>query len=627
MIDSMDDLTTTMTIPLASQSSDDNHDQSQSGMQSVSVIPTLSQPPSEPGATVYVAGSTTEKSDSKLVWNKNSPKIQLTPERSANSSFDSKSSSTPQQLPAHVVKIKINPALDNPRVISTVRLAPDQTDPRDNSEFDECLTNKQNNIESVCPKSIVNNNLNNIDSCVRISVINNSDCKLINKQKNQRDDLIQPGLSECVNNNNNSTLTNRSSTCFYYGPFPNSISTMSSGQCSPSDTLDSGTCSDLDSTPPPLPKKKNTVILDVANKSGQHNRTGSLTSSGAEIDSDDNESNISCDSLNSGELAGKITEQTLLTSGVDLSKETSRDLLVNDNDIMMVKEKNNEITIRNFAENVDEHERINLSDNKNNNSDGYNDVNENIMGDAVSSGRNSPSPSSTSSFSKSSSTPRVRSPNPLVNGHCLQSTSPVVKESTYEDRKKEQKRMEQENATAEHFANFNRNNGTKYVYEDDRFYKFHINELEPDNDEGNESKGNSNVERNNKIEGHDMDEYFAGYKILDKEAIRSAKGTVRGVKNRVRAGIATFLQNPSSKCLLLSRDGEYLMTGGDKGIVEVWRTFNLALLYAFPTCESSVRSLALSHDQKFLLAGLANGSIVIFHIDFNRWHHEFQQRY
>jgi hypothetical protein len=40
------------------------------------------------------------------------------------------------------------------------------------------------------------------------------------------------------------------------------------------------------------------------------------------------------------------------------------------------------------------------------------------------------------------------------------------------------------------------------------------------------------------------------------------------------------------------------MTGGDKGIVEVWRTFNLALLYAFPACDSSVRSLALSHDQK-----------------------------
>ena len=29
--------------------------------------------------------------------------------------------------------------------------------------------------------------------------------------------------------------------------------------------------------------------------------------------------------------------------------------------------------------------------------------------------------------------------------------------------------------------------------------------------------------------------------------IRSHRGTVRGVKNRVRAGIATFLRDPSSK--------------------------------------------------------------------------------
>ncbi|XP_055933663.1 neurobeachin-like isoform X3 [Argiope bruennichi] len=83
----------------------------------------------------------------------------------------------------------------------------------------------------------------------------------------------------------------------------------------------------------------------------------------------------------------------------------------------------------------------------------------------------------------------------------------------------------------------------------------------------------------------------------------------------------------SIQCLTMSRDGEYMMTGSDKGIVEVWRTFNLALLYAFSTCDSGVRSLALSHDQKFLLAGLSNGSVTVFYIDFNRWHHEFQQRY
>lgn len=53
--------------------------------------------------------------------------------------------------------------------------------------------------------------------------------------------------------------------------------------------------------------------------------------------------------------------------------------------------------------------------------------------------------------------------------------------------------------------------------------------------------------------------------------------------------------------MILSRDGEYLMTAGDRGIVEVWRTFNLAPLYAFPACSSGIRSLALTHDQKYVL--------------------------
>ncbi|XP_059484361.1 neurobeachin isoform X4 [Neocloeon triangulifer] len=112
-----------------------------------------------------------------------------------------------------------------------------------------------------------------------------------------------------------------------------------------------------------------------------------------------------------------------------------------------------------------------------------------------------------------------------------------------------------------------------------------------------------------------------GLIVVNYEKGHVAAFTVNGKRLRQEA------HNDNIQCLLLSRDGEYLMTGGDKGIVEVWRTFNLALLYAFPACDSSVRSLALSHDQKFLLAGLATGSIVVFHIDFNRWHHEFQQRY
>jgi hypothetical protein len=63
------------------------------------------------------------------------------------------------------------------------------------------------------------------------------------------------------------------------------------------------------------------------------------------------------------------------------------------------------------------------------------------------------------------------------------------------------------------------------------YYDFHLNENFDD------SMRKSGMDE-------DVDTSFAGvHDILsDRKAIRSAKGTVRGVKNRVRAGIATFLQ-------------------------------------------------------------------------------------
>ena len=30
---------------------------------------------------------------------------------------------------------------------------------------------------------------------------------------------------------------------------------------------------------------------------------------------------------------------------------------------------------------------------------------------------------------------------------------------------------------------------------------------------------------------------------------------------------------------------------------------------------------------RYLMAGLATGCLIVFNIDFNKWHHEFQQRY
>ncbi|XP_055302294.1 neurobeachin isoform X2 [Sitodiplosis mosellana] len=112
-----------------------------------------------------------------------------------------------------------------------------------------------------------------------------------------------------------------------------------------------------------------------------------------------------------------------------------------------------------------------------------------------------------------------------------------------------------------------------------------------------------------------------GFIVVSYDKGNVAAYTINGKRLRHES------HNDNLQSMILSRDGEYLMTAGDRGIVEVWRTFNLAPLYAFPACSSGIRSLALTHDQKYLLAGLATGSIIVFHIDFNRWHHEYQQRY
>ncbi|XP_037935189.1 uncharacterized protein DDB_G0283357-like [Teleopsis dalmanni] len=89
-------------------------------------------------------------------------------------------------------------------------------------------------------------------------------------------------------------------------------------------------------------------------------------------------------------------------------------------------------------------------------------------------------------------------------------------------------------------------------YEADKYYNFHVHEHENFRSFGN---NNSNVCDNLADDTISLSEYevksvnddaFAGYKDIrcgsTTSTIRSSKGTVRGVKNRVRNGIATFLQ-------------------------------------------------------------------------------------
>lgn len=521
------DETVTMTVPPPLPAKTQARDANQAARQTVSirtVSPSVSPPlATGAGATVFV-GVSAPTVDTATICRGRIPEVQ-----SANAGYEERSDvvessrqqrwqqSQHQQQAAHIVKIKINPDGDkkNSRVISTVRLTLEENG-RDREEIEnETRACGPFSTGRRCGDGAVVVSATNLlnerrcasagagEGCVRISVFSGDPASDSQEGNGNGDDdnrdMVHRGTTDTLNS---TTLGGRTNACFYYNTYQSPLSgmVMSSGQCSPSDTLDSGTCSDLDGTPPPLPKKKNasTVILS----SSTHNRTSSLTSSGAEVDSDDNESNISCDSLNGGDANEYRVHETI-------PKDEAK---------MDAVEKLIALSTNGTDDRIEESGNVHQQ-----------------VSRMTSSTSVSPSPSGTSSLSKASSTPRIRSPEPAIEQNGKSTSSPVVEECTYEERKQlEQERTEQEQCVD---VIQNRSTGHKYLYEDDRYYNFHVNELRDDNNKN--SNGENGVAEN--------DESFAGYKIHDKEAIRSAKGTVRGVKNRVRAGIATFLQSPTSK--------------------------------------------------------------------------------
>ncbi|XP_069487363.1 lipopolysaccharide-responsive and beige-like anchor protein isoform X2 [Ambystoma mexicanum] len=90
---------------------------------------------------------------------------------------------------------------------------------------------------------------------------------------------------------------------------------------------------------------------------------------------------------------------------------------------------------------------------------------------------------------------------------------------------------------------------------------------------------------------------------------------------------ATMETEDNTRAIHLSRDGQYLLTGGDSGVIMVWQVCDLKQLFAYPGCDAGIRSMAMSFDQRCIMTGMASGSIVLFYNDFNRWHHEYQNRY
>ncbi|XP_076274019.1 glutaredoxin domain-containing cysteine-rich protein CG12206-like [Rhynchophorus ferrugineus] len=294
--------------------------------------------------------------------------------------------------------------------------------------------------------SVASKNVESRGHVVKI-LINPQETRLVNEDQqdgggksvscdaNQGDTCIRISVNNTDTYQNNTMVdaVGRSSPSqYFFNQF------LPSGQMSPSDTLDSGTCSDLDGTPPPLPKKKGNGGVSVT-LIGSHKSASGL----GELDSDDNESqssgsSISCDSLNCGKSSPIITKSPLHT------------------------------------------------------------------------------PKSKSSIIPQTLLQDIRQRKDL----CVPN---LVDEKSYEERQQESDNQ----ALIKQFEELN----------SDMFFDFHLNEKNSEKDA---------VSNRSVIE----DETFAGFKDLingsNASTIRSSKGTVRGVKNRVRAGIATFLQINSS---------------------------------------------------------------------------------
>ncbi|XP_044747823.1 glutaredoxin domain-containing cysteine-rich protein CG31559-like [Coccinella septempunctata] len=249
---------------------------------------------------------------------------------------------------------------------------------------------------------------------------------------------------------------------FFYDQFHGEV--MSSGQISPSDTLDSGTCSDLDGTPPPISSKKTTGI-SVTIIGEKTKGLSSLNSSGTEIDSDDNESNVSYEAYPNRKVP-------LIINHIPATKRSSSNFLP-----------------------------------------------QTLLQD-------------------------IR--NAKISDHQTEPKPVLIEEKSYVERKEEDKQKCEEIISS------------KKQYETDKYYDFHLNE----NDPSDAIVPSKNVEE---------DETFAGYKDLmgdGASTIRSAKGTVRGVKNRVRAGIATFLQiNSNTKNYKEKEAGKVVVYTTTMGII------------------------------------------------------------
>lgn len=364
-----------------------------------------------------------------------------------------------------------------------------------------------------------------------------------------------------------------------------------SGQCSPttSDTLDSGTGSDIETTsttnnrntytlPTSLSltnavsksmRKFNELSLDGGDGVGGQRRLKSSHSSNDSYntDSEESESSLSCDSLNSNEIMrmkNNTTAHIIRTS--PFGSSTNQCGVVEPSEGAIFTSDENNVTKINFLP------RSLLQDIRDRSMTiAKNQSNASSAAAAVSAAaiNNNTNNTHTQAHSEPNKTNErndaYRNGNKtiIVKSHlkeCINNTS-----ANYTN---EQSNLHQQRDTIahKHSNNINNNfgghsnaphgqfngqlrrimrstsgsdsdNEPRSIYENDKYISFHLNER-MDNDH---TSARATIERPRD------DDSFAGYRDIRAASslastIRSSKGTIRGVKNRVRNGIATFLQ-------------------------------------------------------------------------------------
>ncbi|XP_026751542.2 glutaredoxin domain-containing cysteine-rich protein CG31559-like [Galleria mellonella] len=420
------------------------------------------------------------------------------------------SSDAPTNGP-HVVTIRINTDTDKPKVpkISSVHLKSD-------IDFDAFKLNDRKN-----------------NSLVRINV-----------------DETRPKILE------NEEIKDKAP-YIYCNSFVNSMTNMvmSSGQCSPSDTLDSGTCSDLDGTPPPLPKKKN---LKTTKKAVSITVIGSKNgNSQGDVDFEDNDSNISCDSLNSSELNGSVhadESHSEYTSKKEKKQTTEPPVApVMPSFIGKTNNKDSSFLPQGLLQDIrDRSAKLTTVETES---------------EVCEQGETSQNINENANISKESVLTSFRLVSQLNNSaqktdetESIPANSykpPLISESTYEERKNQDKKKQEKICYSSHY------------FDADKFYDFHLNEKQFDE---NKSVKSVSVSAKSECDDGSEMEFFAGIKDYKSEeapsTIKSSKGTIRGVKNRVRAGIATFLQMQSTTKSYKEKDaGKVVVYTTTMGIV------------------------------------------------------------